>query len=125
VSAGAATFVGMKLPTLRATEATGDSWDDPDADKLRDLIRELTPDNRFLVVERHDRISLWQHYMQVYLNDDASYDIEFREGGPQTHFRVQHTKADEAADVLVRWATDEKGWREALAWQRWDPAEGT
>jgi hypothetical protein len=113
----------MKLPTLRATEATGDSWDDPDEDKLRELVRELTPDNRFLVVERHDRTSLWQHYMQVYLTDDASYDIEFREGGPQAHFRAQHVKPDETADILARWAADDGGWRGAVAWERWDPAE--
>lgn len=113
----------MKLPTLRATEATGDSWDDPEEDKIRELVHGLTPDNRFLVVERHDRTSLWQYYMQVYLAEDASFDLEFREGGPQAHFRARHVKPDRAADILVRWSTDESGWREAVEWERWDPAE--
>ena len=115
----------MKLPTLRATEASGDSWDDPDEDKLRDLVRELTAENRFLVVERHDRTSLWQHYMQVYLNQDGTYDLEFREGGPQAHFRAQRVKPGDAADILARWSADETGWREALPWERWSPAEGS
>src|SRR5215475_11445358 len=111
----------MKLPTLRATEASGDSWDDPDEDKLRELVLERSPDNRFLIVERHDRTSLWQHYVQVYLAEDSTFDIEFREGGPQAHFRVRGVKPGEAADVLARWSADENGWREALRWERWNP----
>jgi hypothetical protein len=111
----------MKLPTLRATEANGDSWDDPEPDKIRELVLERTPDNRFLVLERHDRTSLWQHYVQVYRNNDGSFDIEFREGGPQSHFRAQAVKPGEAADIVVGWSADESGWREALSWEVWDP----
>jgi hypothetical protein len=114
---------GMKLPTLRATEATGDSWDDPEEDRLRDLLLGLAADNRFLVVERHDRTSLWQHYMQAYLNDDGTYALEFREGGPQAHYRVATVKPDRAVEIVLRWSADEPGWREALPWERWDPTD--
>lgn len=122
VSVVAATVRGMKLPTLRATEACGDSWDDPETEKIRELVLGRTPGNRFLIVERHDRTSLWQHYVQVYLNDDGSYDIEFREGGPQSHFRTRGVKPAEAADIVVGWSADEGGWRDTLAWDHWDPA---
>jgi hypothetical protein len=113
----------MKLPTLRATEANGDSWDDPETDKLRELVLGLTAGNRFLVVERHDRTTLWQHYVQVYLNDDGTYDIEFREGGPHAHFRAKRVKPDEAADSVLGWSADEGGWREAQTWEAFDPAD--
>jgi hypothetical protein len=113
----------MKLPTLRATEANGDSWDDPETDKLRELVLGRTPDNRFLVVERHDRTTLWQHSVQVYLNDDGSFDIEFREGGPHSHFRTRHVKPDEATDIVLGWSADEGGWREAQTWDSFDPAD--
>jgi hypothetical protein len=59
--------------------------------------------------------------MQVYLNEDATFDIEFREGGPQAHYRARHVKPGDTGDVLARWSADETGWREALPWERWQP----
>ncbi|WFR71246.1 hypothetical protein P9209_18805 [Prescottella defluvii] len=43
---------------------------------------------RFVVVRRLDLEPAGQHYMQVYLNDDMSYDVEYREGGPDRHFQA-------------------------------------
>jgi hypothetical protein len=115
----------MQLPRLRVTEANGDSWDDPEDDKIFDLVRDLGPDNRFLIVERHDRPSLWQHYMQVYLNDDSTFALEFRDGGPQAHYRAEvgADARDLPAAIIVQWASDQTGWRDALPWKPWQSAE--
>src|SRR5690242_19421243 len=75
----------MRLPTLRATEASGDSWDDPEPDKLASLVHDLDETNRFLILERYDGPSLWQFYMQIYRNDDGTYTLEYRAGGPDSH----------------------------------------
>ncbi|WP_051366709.1 hypothetical protein [Hamadaea tsunoensis] len=109
----------MRLPTLRATEASGDSWDDPEPDKLASLVRDLDEANRFLILERHDGPSLWQFYMQIYRNDDGSYAVEYRAGGPDSHFRAGVPTAERAAQVLTAWAADEPGWRDLLPWQAW------
>jgi hypothetical protein len=110
----------MRLPRLRATEASGDSWDDPDDDKLTALVGDLDAGNRFLVVERHDRASVWQHYLQVYVSDDGAYAVEFREGGPERHFRAHTPDPVRAAKTLVAWASDDPAWKDGLTWQPWD-----
>lgn len=115
----------MLLPRLRVTEANGDSWDDPSDEQLAALVGELTVEHRFLVVERHDRPGLWQHFFQAYLNDDLTYRVEHREGGPEAHFEARAPEAKVVAEILVAWAADEDGWREAVSWQPWrDEAQG-
>jgi hypothetical protein len=114
----------MLLPRLRVTEADGDSWDDPSEDQLGALVGGLDLDHRFLIVERHDRPSLWQHFIQAYLDDDLTFRVEFREGGQEAHFQAQGVEADLVRRIVTAWAFDRAGWREALAWQPWTRPEG-
>ncbi|MFG2409563.1 hypothetical protein ACGFR8_35590 [Streptomyces brevispora] len=63
-----------------------------------------------------------QHYMQVYLNDDMSYQVEHREGSADRHFQAhvprphEMTGPEPIAKVLTDWAHDRQGWREAMPW---------
>jgi hypothetical protein len=52
-----------------------------------------------LVVERLDLEPAGQHYMQVYLNDDLSYQVEYREGGEDKHFQAHVPKQPVAIGV--------------------------
>ncbi len=67
---------------MRAIEWDGTSWDDPSDEHLHDLLADMSLTWRFVVVQRLDLEPVGQHYMQVYLNDDLSYRVEYREGGP-------------------------------------------
>ncbi|MEV6971014.1 hypothetical protein AB0M47_38520 [Hamadaea sp. NPDC051192] len=109
----------MLLPRLRVTEADGDSWDDPSEEQLGALVDGLSADRRFLVVERHDRPSAWQHFIQAYREDDGTFRVEFREGGPEAHFEARTPDADQVRLVVTAWAFDLPGWRERLPWQVW------
>ncbi|MEU6669087.1 hypothetical protein [Streptomyces sp. NPDC046727] len=117
----------MSTPVLRAIEADGTSWDDPSEERLHDLLADMSLSWRFVVVRRLDLEPADQHYMQVFLNDDLSYQVEYREGGPDRHFQAwvprEHGAfaVEPVAEVLNAWAFGRPGWREALPWVPWSP----
>ncbi|GAA4585958.1 hypothetical protein GCM10023194_30390 [Planotetraspora phitsanulokensis] len=114
---------------VQAIEADGACWDDPSEEQLHDLLADMSLTWRFVIVRRLDLEPADQHYMQVYLNDDLSYQVEYREGGPDTHFQAWVPREHElfavepVAKVLQAWAYRRPGWREALAWVPWSPEE--
>jgi hypothetical protein len=119
----------MTAPVIRATEADGTDWDDPSEEKLHDLLADMSLNCRFVVVKRLDAEPEGQHYMQVYLNDDLSYQVEYREGGPDRHFQAWMPRdrgifsVEPVAEVVQDWAAERAGWREALSWAPWSPTE--
>lgn len=115
------------MTRIRATAWNGDTWDDPAEDILYDLLSELNLVHRFLVVERTESTDRGQHYIQVYLEDDGSCLVEYREGGPHAHFQARVPAPfamhghDIAAGVVKSWARDDDRWRTALPWVPLDP----
>jgi hypothetical protein len=112
----------MPRPVLRVIEWDGKTWDNPSEEVLGDLLASLSLRWRFMIVERLDREPEGQHYLQVYLNDDLSYQVEYREGGADRHFRA-HVPRRDGADghepvrrVVAAWAFGQAGWRDALPW---------
>ncbi|MFD4612246.1 hypothetical protein ACFWOT_30080 [Streptomyces sp. NPDC058440] len=119
----------MAAPVLQAIEADGTTWDDPSEEQLHDLLADMSLRWRFVIVSRLDLEPVDQHYMQVYLNDDLSYQVEYRDGGPDRHFQAWVPREHEVfavervAEVLQGWAYGRPGWREALSWVPWSPAQ--
>ncbi|MFD9288445.1 hypothetical protein ACFWBV_09085 [Streptomyces sp. NPDC060030] len=68
----------LATPVLQAVEADGTAWDDLSGDQLHDLPADMNLAQRFVVVRRFDRGPADQHYRQVYLDDDLSYQVEYR-----------------------------------------------
>ncbi|MCC3773298.1 hypothetical protein [Streptomyces sp. UNOB3_S3] len=120
----------MVKPVLQARTWNGDRWDDPSEDTLFDLLSEMNLRHRFVIVERLDSEPNGQHYMQVHLNDDMSCQIEFREGGPETHFQARVDGPfdlyghETVARVLQDWAFGRPRWRNALPWVPWPAQAG-
>ncbi|MEU3862517.1 hypothetical protein AB0F03_35175 [Streptomyces sp. NPDC028722] len=119
----------MAAPVLQAVEADGTTWDNPSEGQLYDLLADMSLSWRFVIVRRLDLEPADQHYMQVYLNDDLSYQVEYREGGADKHFQTWVPREHEVfavepvAEVLQNWAFGRVGWREAFPWVPWSPAE--
>ncbi|MGW0781241.1 hypothetical protein [Streptomyces sp. NPDC002913] len=119
----------MATPVLRAIEWDGTSWDDPSDDRMHDLLADMSLTWRFVIFERLELEPADQHYIQVYLNDDLSYRVEYREGGPDRHFHAHVPRTHEVfavepvAKVVQDWARGGPAWRNALAWAPWSPAE--
>ncbi|KOG63838.1 hypothetical protein ADK76_11245 [Streptomyces griseoflavus] len=112
----------MVTPVIRAETWDGTTVDAPSDEKLFDLLSEMNLRHRFVIVDRLDRGQPGQYYMQVYLNDDMSCQVEYRDGGPAQHFQAHvpgpfdHRGHEVVASVLTAWAADRPGWREALDW---------
>ena len=80
---------------------------------LMDDIRDRREE--FLIV---GRVAAEQYYMQVTTLDDETWLIEYREGGPDHHFRASTPDFRLAHSVLARWASNLEGWRDDLPWDR-------
>ncbi|MFF5225569.1 hypothetical protein [Dactylosporangium sp. NPDC000521] len=112
-------------PVLRATESSGRTWDDLDPETLADLLAGLDRTHRHLIVERLDLAPRDQHYLQVYRNDDRSFQVEFREGGEDRHYcaylppQPETASVDVMLDIVTGWATDRPAWRDTLQWFPW------
>jgi hypothetical protein len=117
------------MPRIRAREWDGTTWDDPSAERLYDLIADMSLTFRFLVVERLDSPDSAQHYIQVHLNDDLSHTVEYREGGPDSHYTAHVPRRPEPwgveplVEVVVSWASGDGAWRDALSWRKWQGEE--
>ncbi|MFB7548916.1 hypothetical protein [Streptomyces sp. NPDC056154] len=113
----------MVKPVLRVVEAGGRTVDDPTEEVLGDLLSEMNLRHRFVILERLDLEPVDQHYIQVYLNDDYSYQVEYREGSADKHYQAYVPRLHEVfgpeasiAKVMTDWAHDRQGWREVLPW---------
>ncbi|MFJ8645724.1 hypothetical protein ACIRNI_06335 [Streptomyces sp. NPDC093546] len=119
----------MTPPVVRAIEWDGTAWDDPSDERLHDLLADMNLTWRHVIVERLDREPADQHYIQVYLNDDLSYQVEYREGGPAHHFQAHVPRLHEVfavepvAEVVSDWARGGTAWRTALPWTPWAPVD--
>jgi hypothetical protein len=83
---------------------------------LRDLVLRPTwpsPDEPFLIVERRD-----QEFVQVYREEDGTYQIEHRNGGPETHFWCRILESALAADVMWAWTSRDVRWRTSVEWSQ-------
>lgn len=107
------------MATVRAITESGQTYDDPAEETLYNLLSELNLCHRFLIVERpHAQ----QHYIQVCLEDDGSCLVEYREGGPHSHYQARIPAPyafhghDTAAGIINSWARNDGHWRTALPW---------
>lgn len=116
----------MSEARLRVTDEVGETGDDPTEVQIQRLYAGLNLRCRFLVLERLDGRDDGQNYLQIRLNDDLSMVVEYREGGPDSHYRVEVPLPAERGGeelvipVLLGWASRREGWRGALTWVRWD-----
>ncbi|MFI1159097.1 hypothetical protein [Streptomyces sioyaensis] len=107
-----------------ALTAAGTVHERPAAETLYDLLSELNLTLPFLVVERADGRDPEQHYIQAHLAEDGSCLVEYRDGGPDQHFRTVVAPPydmkghDEVAALVTSWARDDGEWRRRGHWQR-------
>jgi uncharacterized protein YfbU (UPF0304 family) len=103
---------------LRATTASGRSYDAPNQALLTRLLGELGPGNQFLILDRVDAPND-EHYMQVYREVDGTYVIEYREGAANRHFETVGADLLTAITVLTGWAAGSPDWRNRRHWRQW------
>jgi hypothetical protein len=55
-----------------------------------------------------------EHYAQTFHDDDGTWAVEHREGGPDQHFAARTADATLVDDLLWSWARDDGRWRAML-----------
>lgn len=69
------------------------------------------PEAPYFIVEWAD-----QDYIQVWLDDDGVYQLEYREDGPESHFVVHTDDAELVIRTMWAWAIRDDSWRTAVDW---------
>ena len=101
-------------PSLRATTESGAVWDDPSVDLLFELLSDVEQGKElFLVIHR---LGATDTYIQVLLQDDRTYLVEHRDGGPSSHFAATSPDKRAVHEVLTKWAYQLPGWKSLLGW---------
>ncbi|WP_392669987.1 DUF6891 domain-containing protein [Streptomyces sp. LN785] len=86
------------------------------AQELSDLVHRIGGEaDRFLVVQRvPDRPG---HFVQTWHENGGDYQLEYRDGGPERHFRVTAGSPERVAEVMTRWARQEPQWDAGIVWE--------
>ena len=103
-------------PLLRARNDRGYIIDDPSADKILQLLADLGPTNKFLVIDRLDAPD-GDRYAQARVRANGIWVVEYRDGGPDRHYQALTTDRNLVGSVLVGWALQLDGWRRLLTWR--------
>ncbi|WP_062992000.1 hypothetical protein [Nocardia anaemiae] len=125
----------MSAPILRAFDASGRTLADPTDTEVHDLFADLNARWPFAIVERLDREPSEQFYFQIHLDYvgdqdpdldeevDVDYDVEFRDGGPDKHYRARITGLngfvgmDLVNKVYRAWRSEDPGLANLLPWE--------
>ena len=104
-------------PQLRATAECGDTIDDPSEDALFMMFEDVeSGGSTYLIVDALTDVS-GQTYAQTSRNDDGTYIVEYRDGGPDHHYGTTVSDMRTAHALITGWAFGTPGWRESAAWQ--------
>ncbi|MFX0578154.1 hypothetical protein [Nocardia nepalensis] len=125
----------MSAPKLRAFDASGRTLTDPTDSEVHDLFASLNARWMFAIVERLDREPTDQFYFQIHLDYvgdqnpdvdeeiDVDYDVEFRDGGPDKHYRARITGLygfagmDLVHKVYLAWRAGDPELWDLLSWK--------
>ncbi|MGW9133172.1 hypothetical protein [Streptomyces sp. NPDC055681] len=101
---------------LQARDEHGRMVKKPQASALSSMVANLGRGNAFVIVERVDDESEGDWYVQVWLRDDNTYQLEFRDGTSAEHYQTRTISQDKVIDALSGWAEDRPGWKDAFMW---------
>jgi hypothetical protein len=109
------------MPVIRVHDGSGASVDDPSGDTVSDMIADMSLNCRYVIVDRLDREPADSHYFQVWLEDDLSYRLEYRDGDRHRHYAARLPAAivathGQVARLVESWISDGGAWRTELPW---------
>lgn len=104
-------------PVLRATAESGDTIDDPSEDALFMMFEDIEAgESTYLIVDSL-RDSTNQTYAQTSRNEDGTYIVEYRDGGPERHYGTVAPDMRSAHALITGWAFAVLGWRDSATWE--------
>lgn len=105
-------------PTLRVTNESGESWDDPSEDLLFMLLEDVEAgEGTFLILERMSDAS-GDTYVQAQKQAGGHYLVERREGAPEQHWATVVADMRATHRLVTGWAFGLDGWSAHVSWVR-------
>ncbi|MFD7554621.1 MULTISPECIES: hypothetical protein [unclassified Streptomyces] len=101
---------------LRARDEHGRQMRNPGPTALSRLVANLGRGNAFVIVERFDDEADDDWYVQVWLRDDNTYQLEFRDGTAAEHHQTRTISQEKVIAALSGWAGGRPEWKDAFMW---------
>ncbi|MFB7946809.1 hypothetical protein ACFC6L_18070 [Kitasatospora phosalacinea] len=95
----------------------GLSMRDPGPAALSRLVANMQRGDSHLVLERFgadEPEGDW--YVQVRLQENGVYQLEYRDGVPAEHYRTLTVSLAKVVDALVGWSNGQTAWRSGFDW---------
>ncbi|MCB5170138.1 hypothetical protein LG634_35730 [Streptomyces bambusae] len=103
---------------LHARDEHGRQVRNPGPTALSRMVANLGRGNAFVIVERVDEETVGDWYVQVWLRDDNTYQLEFRDGTTAEHHQTRTISQEKVITALNGWAKGRSGWKDAFMWNR-------
>ncbi|WP_374772228.1 hypothetical protein OG756_02970 [Streptomyces sp. NBC_01310] len=101
---------------LRARDERGRLVGNPKPSALSRMVANLGRGNAVVIVERVDDGADGDWYVQVWLRDDNTYQLEFREGTAAEHYQTRTISQERVIAALSGWAEGRPDWKDAFMW---------
>ncbi|MGW8779483.1 hypothetical protein ACWGNM_15635 [Streptomyces sp. NPDC055796] len=101
---------------LQASDERGRRVRNPKASALSQMVANLGRGNAFVVVEKVDDEADGDWYVQVWLRDDNTYQLEFRDGTAAEHYQTRTISQEKVIAALSGWAEGDPEWKDAFMW---------
>ncbi|MFI6967094.1 hypothetical protein [Streptomyces sp. NPDC050255] len=101
---------------LQARDEHGRRVGNPQPSALSRMVANLGRGNAFVIVERVDNEADGDWYVQVWLRDDNTYQLEFRDGTAAEHYQTRTVSQEKVIAALSGWAKGRPEWKDAFMW---------
>ncbi|MFJ3518731.1 hypothetical protein [Streptomyces sp. NPDC090131] len=101
---------------LQARDEHGRRVGNPEPSALSRMVANLGRGNAFVIVERVDDGADGDWYVQVWLRDDNTYQLEFRDGTAAEHYQTRTISQEKVIAALSGWAEEHPEWKGAFMW---------
>lgn len=89
--------------------------EDPSLDVIRQQV-ELLQADQYAILQRAD-----EFYVQTYRGSDGTYQLEYRAGSKEKHFRTSSAASvDDVAQAFIRFASGLDDWQNLWTWKKLD-----
>ncbi|MFE6225346.1 hypothetical protein [Streptomyces sp. NPDC057854] len=80
------------------------------------MVANLGRGNAFVIVECVDDATEGDWYVQVWLRDDNTYQLEYRDGSPAEHYQTRTVSQEKVITALSGWTERRPEWKDAFLW---------
>jgi len=101
---------------LIATSGRGYRVRRPSKPTIATMLADLRRGSAHMVLEPVEDEQPGSWYVQVLLRDNNTYQLEYRDGVAEQHYRTQTISQEKVLGAMLGWAGGKPGWRDGFMW---------